>query len=105
MLNNDDIVMGVYWYQRETNGGANNPNIRILDLKNFGLFMQNSLENGLDGAPEDVPMDNANVDVYPDPTLEAWEQCHFNLDFPKSTLRQSFESMAECFSNPLIKND
>jgi len=23
------------------------------------------------------------VKVYPEPTLEAWKQCHFNLDFPK----------------------
>ena len=45
--------------------------------------MQNPLENGLDDAPEDALMDNANVDIYPEPILEAWERCHFNLDFPK----------------------
>jgi hypothetical protein len=25
-------------------------------------------------------MDNVNVDVYPESTLEAWEKCHVNLD-------------------------
>ena len=41
ILDNDaeDIVMGVYWYQRVNNGGANG---RILDMKNFGVFMQTS---------------------------------------------------------------
>ena len=45
--------------------------------------MPNPLENGSDDAPEDSLMDNANVEVYPEPISEAWEQCHFNLDFPK----------------------
>ena len=45
--------------------------------------MQNPLETGANHAPEDSLMANANMDVYPEPTLEAWEQCHFNLDFPK----------------------
>ena len=79
----EDMVMGVYWYQRVTNGGENDPNIRILDMRNFGVFMQNPLENGSDDAPEDALMDNANVDVYPEAISEAWEQCHFNLAFPK----------------------
>ena len=57
-------------YQIVTNGGANNPNIRILDVKNFGVFMQNPLENGSDDAPEDALMDYANVDVYPEPIFE-----------------------------------
>jgi hypothetical protein len=74
-LDNDakDMVMGVYWYHRVTNGGENDPNIRILDMRKFGVFMQNPLENGLNEAPEDalISMDNANVDVYPEPTLEA----------------------------------
>jgi hypothetical protein len=85
VLDNDaeDMVMGVYWYQRVTNGGGNDPNIRILDMRNFGVFMQNPLENGSDDAPEDALMDNANVDVYPEAISEAWEQCHFNLAFPK----------------------
>ena len=34
-------------------------------------------------ASEDALMDNANVDVYPEASSEAWEQCHFNLAFPK----------------------
>ena len=48
VLDNDaeDMVMGVYWFQRVTNGGSNDPNIRILDMKNFGVFMQNPLEKG-----------------------------------------------------------
>ena len=48
VLNNDadDMVMGVYWFQRVTNGGANDQNIRILDMRNFGVFMQNPLEMG-----------------------------------------------------------
>ena len=47
VLDNDAeyMVMGVYWYQRVTNGGSNDPNIRILDIKNFGVFMPNPLEN------------------------------------------------------------
>ena len=40
-------------------------------MKNFGVFMQNPLENGSDDAPEGALMDNANVDVYPESTLEA----------------------------------
>ena len=52
-------------------------------MRNFGIFMQNPLENGSDDAPEDAFMDNDNVDVYPESTLEAWEQCHLKLDFPK----------------------
>ena len=40
-------------------------------MKNFGVFMQNPLENGSDEAPEDTLIDNANMDVYPEPTLEA----------------------------------
>ena len=28
-------------------------------------------------------MANANMNVFPEPTLEAWERCHFNLEFPK----------------------
>jgi len=52
-----------------------------LDMKNFGVFLSNPLENGdADDTPEDSQMSNANVDVYPERTLE---QCHFNLDFPK----------------------
>ena len=82
ILDNDaeDMVMALYWYQRVTNGGENDPNIRILDKKNFGVFTQNPFENGSDDAPEDALMDNVNVNVYPESTLEAWEQCHFNLD-------------------------
>ena len=34
-----DMVMGVNWFQRVTNGGANDSNIRILDMRNFGVFM------------------------------------------------------------------
>ena len=45
--------------------------------------MANPLENGPDDAQEDALMDNANVDVYSEPISEAWEQCHFNLEFPK----------------------
>ena len=48
----EDMVMEVYWFQRVTNGRANDPNIRILDMKTFGVFMQNPLENGSDHAPE-----------------------------------------------------
>ena len=51
-------------------------------MKNFGVFMQNSLENGSDGATDSLTA-NANVDVYPEQTLETCEQCHLNLDFPK----------------------
>ena len=29
IMNAEDMVMGVYWYQRVTNGGENDPNIRI----------------------------------------------------------------------------
>ena len=47
--------------------------------------MQNPHENGTDDAPEDTSMDNANVDVYPEPISEAWEQCHFNLAFQNWT--------------------
>jgi len=43
--------------------------------------MPNSLENGSDDAPEVSLMADANV--YPEQTLEAWEQCHFTLGFPK----------------------
>ena len=62
------MVMGVYWYQRVTNGGANDPNIRILDMKNFGVFTQNPLVKGSDDSPEDALMDSANL--YPESTLE-----------------------------------
>ena len=72
-----------------TNGGSNDPNIRILDVKNFGVFMPNPLKNGSDDATEDALMDNANMDVYPEPIFEAWEQCHFNLDFPKLDHRKA----------------
>ena len=77
VLDNDAeyMVMGVYWYQIVTNGGTNDPNIRILDMTNFGVFMPNPLKNGSDDFPEDALMDNANVDVCPEPTLKAWEQC------------------------------
>ena len=64
--------MGVYWCQRVTNGGSNDANIWISDMKNFGVFMPNPLENGSDDAPEDALIDNANVDVYPEPISEAW---------------------------------
>ena len=55
VLDNDaeDMVMGVYWFQRVTNGGGNDPNVQILDMKNFGVFMPYPLENGSDDAPED----------------------------------------------------
>ena len=104
ILDNDaeDIVMGVYWYQRVTNGGGNDPNIRILNVRNFGVFMQNPLENGLDDAPEDSLMDNANVDVYPESILETWEQCHFNLDFPKL---DHLKIPSRAWQNALIKKD
>jgi len=26
-------------------------------------------------------LSNSNVNVHPEQPLEAWEQCHFNLDF------------------------
>jgi len=38
-------------------------------MKNFGVFLQNPLENGSDDAPEDSLMDNTNVDIYPERTL------------------------------------
>ena len=43
VLDNDaeDMVMGVYWYQIVKNSGTNDPNIRILDMKNFEVFMPN----------------------------------------------------------------
>jgi hypothetical protein len=44
------------------NGGSNGQNIWILDMKNFGVFMPNPLENGSDDAPEDALMDNANIE-------------------------------------------
>ena len=50
----------------------NDPNIRILDMKNFGVFLANRLENGPDDAPENSLLSNADVDVYPKRTLEAW---------------------------------
>ena len=55
ILDNDveDIIIGIYWYQRVTNGGANDPNIRMMDMQNFGVFMENPL-NGSDDAPEDA---------------------------------------------------
>ena len=43
------------------NGGGNDPNIRILDMKSFGVFMKNSLENGPDDAPEGSLMANVNL--------------------------------------------
>ena len=57
----EDIVVRVYWYQRVTNGRENDPSIRIFDMKIFGIFMPNSLENESDDAPEDSLMANANV--------------------------------------------
>ena len=74
-------------------------------MKNFGLFMQNPLENGSGDAPEDALMDKANVDVYSESTLEAWEQCHFNLIFPKLYHLKAIVNMAERFFNPLMKKD
>ena len=73
--NAEDMVMGVYW---QTNGGANDPNIRILDMKNFGAFIQNPLENDL--------MDHANVDVYPESTLGAQDKA---ISLPICTGRRS----------------
>ena len=69
VLDNDteDVVVGLYWYQRMTNGAGNDTNIRILDMENFGVFMENPLENGSDDAPEDALMSNSNLDVYPCP--------------------------------------
>ena len=52
-------------------------------MKKFGVFLANPLENGSDNIPEDSLISNVKVDVYPERTLEAWEECHFNLDFPK----------------------
>ena len=52
---------------------------------------------------EDSLMANANVIVYPDVTLEAWEKCHFNLNFPK--LDHLKESMTERCSNRSTKKD
>ena len=48
--------------------------IRILDMKNFGVFMPNTLEKVSDDAPEDSLMSDYNVDVYLEQTLEAWEE-------------------------------
>ena len=45
--------------------------------------MPNPIENGSDDALGDALIDNANVEVYPEPISEAWEQRHFNLEFPK----------------------
>ena len=94
----DDMVMGVYWYRRVT---ANDPNIRILGMKKFGVFMRNPLENGSDDAPEDAFMDNVNVHVCTESTLGAWEQCHFTLYFPK--LDHLKANIAERIFNHLIK--
>ena len=52
------------------NRGENDLNIQILDMKTFGLFMQ-ILKNGSDDAPGDLLMADANVAVYPEPTLGA----------------------------------
>ena len=54
------------------------PNIQI-----FGYFCQTLLKMRQEDAPEDALMCNANIDVYSERNLEFWEQCHFNLDFPK----------------------
>ena len=64
--------------------------------------MRNPLENGSDDATEDSLMANANVDVYPEPILKAWEKCHFNLDFPKLDHKQMLteKNLASLVPNP-----
>jgi len=104
ILNNnaEDMVMRIYWYQSVTNGEVNDPNIRIFDMKNFGDFMQNTLEKG----SEDALMDNDNVDIYLESNLKAWEKRHFNLDFLKlEPLKAIVREHGRTLFNPLIKKD
>jgi len=65
ILDNDaeDMVMEVHRYQRVTGGGANEPNIRISDMKNYGVFLENPLKNGSYDAVEDALLTNSNLNV------------------------------------------
>ena len=62
-------LWGSIGIKERSNGGANDPKIWIMDMKNFLVFfIQNPQENGSDDAPEDALMENVNVDVY----LQFW---------------------------------
>jgi len=56
------IWLWLHWYQRVTVPGVNETNIRILNMKNYGVFLAYLLENGSDEAVNDTLLSNSNVE-------------------------------------------
>jgi hypothetical protein len=74
--------MEVHWHT--TLVGANTTEmVRLVDIDTFGIPVFNPLSIAQDEAPEDSLMDEASIEVFPEPSGEDWEQCTFNPTFPK----------------------
>ena len=78
----EDMVMGVAWHKSIV-GGVLGEGTRIVDLDTFGIALPNPLQNGSDDAPEDQLLEESTLDMFPEPSEENWQQCHFNPYFPQ----------------------
>jgi hypothetical protein len=64
-------------------GGNTTNMVRIANIDTFGVLVWNPLNMAQDEAPEDSLMETSTLEVFPEPSGEAWENCTFNPDFPK----------------------
>jgi hypothetical protein len=78
----ENIVMGVHWHTALV-GGNTTHMVRIVNIDTIGVPVWNPLESAQDEAPENSLMDTSTLEVFPEPSGEAWENCTFNSDFPK----------------------
>jgi hypothetical protein len=78
----EDLSMGVNWHKSIV-GGANAGITRMVDIDTFGVPLPNPLSLAHDDAPEDLILEESQLDVFPRPQVENWETCHFNPEFPQ----------------------
>jgi hypothetical protein len=77
----EEIVMGVSWHRAlmtEEYRGL----IDIVDAEDDPRYSRRYFEVGQDEAREDRLMAESTMEVFPEFTGEAWEQCEFNGEFP-----------------------
>jgi hypothetical protein len=78
----ENLVIGVHWHQ-SLFGGNSTQMVRMVNIDTFGVQMWNPLDTAQDEAPEDSLMDTSTLEVFPEPSGEAWENCYLNPDFPQ----------------------
>jgi hypothetical protein len=65
-------------------GGYRTDMTRLVDIDTHGFSLPNiPLDMSQDLPPEDDLMGQSTVEVFPEPSGEAWENCYLNPDFPQ----------------------